>query len=288
MSIALRYAFAAAGTVIAVFTLAMCIRGYKKYGDISQAADRDYILLPCFIHIGCCILAFFRSVPGENLPSVKSFFSKPDGPEKGSFLYYCFCSSSLSLAFLIIPLIMFLISLTGEPLLILTAAAVPLLPALYMIFEIKRKIKEKDHAVLSDIPAVISKLTLLIGAGTVLREAWDITSRTSDRPLFLEMREASLRMKNGMSEEDALYRFSQRCGIREARQLASVITQNLKKGSGELSTSLRYLGGECWAEKKNRAVVEGKKAEGRLLVPLMMMFIGILLIIIVPLFSGLI
>ena len=102
------------------------------------------------------------------------------------------------------------------------------------------------------------------------------------------MREASLRMKNGMSEEDALYRFSQRCGIREARQLASVITQNLKKGSGELSTSLRYLGGECWAEKKNRAVVEGKKAEGRLLVPLMMMFIGILLIIIVPLFSGLI
>ena len=45
---------------------------------------------------------------------------------------------------------------------------------------------------------------------------------------------------------------------------------------------------ECWAEKKHRAVVKGKTAESKLMIPLMMMFIGVLIMIVVPLFTNII
>ena len=280
------YVCAGAGTLVAAVCILLSVFCSGRYDDIASAADREYVLMPGLIHIGCGFLSLFKTLPGEGIPGVKVFFSAPRGQENAFFMYYCFCASSVSLFLVLLPATLLTVSLLREPVLIPFVFILPPLPALYMAFEIRRKARERSRLIQSDIPSALSKLTLLISAGIVLRDAWETTSMTSDRPLYLEMRETSERMKNGMPEEDALYRFSQRCGIKEARQLASVLTPNLKKGSGELSASLRYLNGECWAEKKHRAAVEGKKAEGRLLLPLMIMFIGILIIIIVPLFSG--
>lgn len=65
-----------------------------------------------------------------------------------------------------------------------------------------------------------------------------------------------------------------------------ILSQNIQKGGSELTMSLRYMNEESWEEKKQRAKRKGETAGTKLMIPLMIMFVGILFMIIVPIFSN--
>ena len=93
-------------------------------------------------------------------------------------------------------------------------------------------------------------------------------------------------MNNGVSELDALHNFAQRCSVKEIRKFTSILSQNIQKGGSELTMSLRYMNEESWEEKKQRAKRKGETAGTKLMIPLIIMFVGILFMIIVPIFSN--
>ena len=119
----------------------------------------------------------------------------------------------------------------------------------------------------------------------VLREAWKRVSVTGDRVLYKEMQNTSLEIENGVMEADAYRNFADRCNVKEIRKFASLIIQNLKKGNEELAYFLKDLSDEMWEVKKNEVKQKGEKANSRLLLPMMLIFIGILLMILVPVFQ---
>jgi tight adherence protein C len=170
------------------------------------------------------------------------------------------------------------------------AAAVMCLAGLswsYFGVSADRKLKKRSAAMLRDFTEAVTKLALLTNSGMILRESWESVADTGgDSELYAEMRTAVSEMKNGTPETDALFNFGSRCLIPEIRKFASTVAQGLTKGNSELAYMLKEQSREVWSAKKHSVKRQGEKAAGKLLIPISIMFIGILIMVIVPIFSG--
>ena len=60
--------------------------------------------------------------------------------------------------------------------------------------------------------------------------------------------------------------------------------QNMKKGPAEIAYFLKDMSDEMWEEKKHLVKRKGEAANSKLLIPTAMIFIGILVMIMVPVF----
>jgi tight adherence protein C len=72
----------------------------------------------------------------------------------------------------------------------------------------------------------------------------------------------------------------------EIRKFASTLIQGLVKGNSELGYMLKVQSREVWSERCHNVRRQGEKAAGKLLIPITIMFIGILIMVIVPIFSS--
>lgn len=148
------------------------------------------------------------------------------------------------------------------------------------------KIKKKSANYLKDFPNVVSTIALLVNAGMMLREAWTEVAYSTTGDLYDQMRKVCEDMDNGMSESDALYAFSLRCATPEIKKFTSFIVQGLEKGNKDLAFSLKNQSDELWMMKKQRVLQQGDLAASRLLIPIMVMFIGILVIVMGPIMTN--
>ncbi len=171
------------------------------------------------------------------------------------------------------------------------AAAVMLLlaGAIYYYFgnASSKQIADRSEELMLDFSEIISKLALMTNAGMILREAWENVSHGGDTEIYLEMQRAVDNINNGMSEIDAYHEFGRRCMVPEIKKFCSTIIQGVSKGNSELAIMLQDQNKEIWNIKKQSVKRKGEKAATKLLFPMMIMFVGIMLMIIVPIFSNL-
>lgn len=151
----------------------------------------------------------------------------------------------------------------------------------------EQKIQKRSEEILSDFSEVISKLALLTNAGMILREAWEEIAYTRDTTLYKEMQTTVEEMNNGVAEVDAIFNFGTRCIIPEIKKFASTMIQGLIKGNSELTAMLMEQSKEMWSIKKQIIRRQGEKASSKLLIPICIIFVGILIMVIVPIFSNL-
>lgn len=149
------------------------------------------------------------------------------------------------------------------------------------------KITERSEEMLSDFSDVVSKLALLTNAGMIMREAWEEVAFTGESTLYKEMKITLNEMHNGVSDIDALFNFGYRCVIPEIKKFTSTIVQGMVKGNSELTYMLREQSKEVWNIKKQSVRRQGEKAASKLLIPIMIMFFGILIMVLVPIFTNL-
>ena len=168
----------------------------------------------------------------------------------------------------------------------LIGICVAILLVRYLEKDINDKLEERREELLLDLPQALSKMALLINSGMVMREAWTKVSQTGERALYQEMRIASGEMANGASDLEAFRNFADRCSVRAIRKVTSTLVQNLQKGNRELAYFLEEMSREMWEEKKNMVRQKGETAGTKLLIPIAMIFIGILVLIIVPIFMN--
>lgn len=149
------------------------------------------------------------------------------------------------------------------------------------------RIKMRSEVMLSDFSNVVSKLALLTNAGMIMHEAWEEVAFTGDSDIYKEMQIAVNQMNNGVSEADALYQFGSRCVVPEIKKFTSTIVQGISKGNSELVAMLQTQSKEVWALKKQNVRRQGEKASSKLMLPMMIMFVGILIMVVVPIFANL-
>lgn len=149
-----------------------------------------------------------------------------------------------------------------------------------------RKIQERSDELLHDFSEVVSKLALLTNAGSILREAWEEVAYGSEGVIYDEMKKAVVDMNNGVSETDAVHEFGNRCIIPEVKKFASTIAMGVTRGNSELVYMLQEQSKEVWQLKKQLVKRDAEKAGSKLLLPMCLMFIGVLIMIMVPIFAN--
>ncbi len=148
------------------------------------------------------------------------------------------------------------------------------------------RVRAKRDEVLNQLPAVLSKLVLLMNSGMILRDAWKMVSMRGNGMLYEEMQRVSEDIRNGHMEIEAYRSFSERCSGQEVRKFIGIILQNLSKGNDELLRYLTDLSTEMWNVKKNRIQKKADSAVQKLLFPMALVFCMVLVMIVVPMLSG--
>lgn len=151
----------------------------------------------------------------------------------------------------------------------------------------KDKIAKRSEKLLSDFSDVVSKLALLVNSGMILREAWEKAAYSKEGVIYDEMRRSIIEMQNGKAEVDALFSFGQRCMMPEIKKFSSTLIQGITKGNSDLASMLTQQSKEVWSLKKQYVHRQGELANNKLLMPMCLTFVGILIMVIVPVFSNL-
>lgn len=177
----------------------------------------------------------------------------------------------------------------GTDKLLLFGLGVVLSGVLYYYFTTQpaSKVKKRSVQFLNEFPNAVSTIALLVNSGMILREAWREVSLSDDSELYMEMRKVNEEIDNGTSEIDALYSFANRCVTPEIKKFTSFIVQGLEKGSKDLANALTNQTRELWELKKQNTLRQGELASSKLMIPLMVMFLGILIMIIGPIMTNL-
>jgi len=161
----------------------------------------------------------------------------------------------------------------------------------YAIFdELSDSVKKRRSAIIKQFPNVASKLALLVTSGMIMDRAWKETAYSRETELYQEMRITSGELDNLVSPESAYGNFINRCNTKESAKLASAIMQNLSKGNAEIGKLLKDLAREAWQERRHTAKRDAEKANSKLMIPTMLLFLAILVMLMVPVamnFSGL-
>lgn len=157
----------------------------------------------------------------------------------------------------------------------------------------KQEQKRKER-LLRQYPDMVSKMSLLLGAGMTLSGAWERIvlnyqrqlERHQTEPLevYEEMLLSYREMQDGIGELKVYERFGERCGTPQYRKLTMLIVQNLRKGSAGLTQILEKEVAEAFALRKNHAKKAGEEAGTKILLPMMLMLCIVMVIILVPAF----
>lgn len=144
-----------------------------------------------------------------------------------------------------------------------------------------------------DYPEIVSKISLLMGAGMALRMvlekmAADYGKRKRAggnlRFAYEELILTCNELNSGITERQAYENLGKRSGIKVYLRLSSLLIQNGKKGNSGMLKLLKEETEEAFREKKSAARKKGEEAGTKLLLPMMVLLAIVMVIITIPAF----
>lgn len=158
--------------------------------------------------------------------------------------------------------------------------------------EEQEKRKKRNTQLLLDYAELVFKLKVYIGAGMTAATAWGRLvadyekrleqGRIKPREVYEEMHKTMQQMQCGVPEGQAYTEFGKRCQLQPYLKLASLLEQNRKSGTKNLSSLLELEMVEAWEQRKTLARRMGEEAGTKLLFPLFLMLGIVMVIIMVP------
>lgn len=161
--------------------------------------------------------------------------------------------------------------------------------------DLYKKLEERNEQMMEDYSEIVSKLTLLIGAGMTVRGAWrkialDYKAKRDEgdnsRFAYEEMLLTIYEMDNGVEETVCYNHFSGRARVQKYVKLVSLLDQNLKLGSKTMLSTLREEARDAAETRRNLIEKKGEEAGTKLLVPMMLMLVVVVVVIMFPAFMS--
>lgn len=288
MSFTASYSMAGAGTLFALFWLFVYFKYMHSFKDVIDAIDKKKYMLGELYFIGFGIIKLFR-INIKNKKGRKKIkeIGEIYGDKYAEFYYYIVTGGGITYFATILPLGFFIGAIANDTIVCLLGVLASLLLMFYLYSDIDKNVSGRREDILNSLPQALSKFTLLINAGLIVREAWQKTAYTNSGPLYEEMQNACIEMDNGVSVRQAINHFAERCAVKEVRKFANSVNQNMEKGGGELSKTLKELTTVSWEEKRSRVKIKAAGVGTKLMFPSMIIFVGIILMVVVPMFANL-
>ena len=152
--------------------------------------------------------------------------------------------------------------------------------------EVGRIVSKRAEEIENDFLQVVSQLTLLVVAGMEVNRAWKLSGSEGRTTLYSEMKRVDIDLDNGITPLEAYGKFITRCGNKFTTRLATAISQNMSKGNAEIVNLFTKLNSESWSEYRHSSRRMAEKLQSKLFIPTMLMFVGILILVILPAAAG--
>ncbi|MBQ8823170.1 MAG: type II secretion system F family protein [Lachnospiraceae bacterium] len=158
--------------------------------------------------------------------------------------------------------------------------------------DLEKKNEERKKEMRKEYPGIVNRMALYMEAGMTIRGAFmRITGEyakgeRAKNPIALELAIAGNSLRSGVSEAVVYETFGRRTGMQEYTRFCSILSQSLKKGSVEISVRLRQEGERAMEEGLRFQKKRGEEAETKLLLPMIITMAMVMLLIMVPAFSG--
>ena len=288
--------------VIFVGNFLLCyLRSKGKYDEYMEYVDKEEYGLKDFIPLGLLkaestwtekIMPMqLKTILASHNNQVYQKVLELHGPKDVEFYYYIHSGYRLAAAILasaMAAIMGMIMSVQGDTsngaLLSVIAIAANFAVPFLVDTSLKESIEKRRRSIQMEFPEFVNKLTLLVNAGMTISKAWEkiINENTKEHILYDEMRYSLMEIKAGKPEAVAYEEFARRCRVKEVTKFVSVIVMNLKRGGSKVVPVLKAQGNECWEMRKNAARQLGEEASTKILIPLMIMFMGIVLIVSTP------
>lgn len=274
-------------TVLTVFWLILHMKYKDQFTDVLAGIDQEeYQVLELF-YIGFGFLDFIHfNFQSEKARKKIKDISEIRGRKYAKYYYYVMQGAKATYFLTLLPMVMLVAGMANEPMVLLLGAVVCVLLVWYMDETIKDKLTERREELMRDFPSMLSKMTLLINSGMIMKEAWEKVAENGNGVLYKEMLDTIAEQQMGVTELDSYANFADRCNVKEIRRFTSTLIQNLQKGNAEMTYFLKELTEEMWEFKKNEVKRRGEAANSKLLIPTAMIFIGILAMIMAPMLQS--
>lgn len=275
-------------TVIVLCWVVFALRYEEKFEEVTSSIDPGDYPFSSMFYIGFEVmeLIHFNLKSDASRKKIK-LMAEVYGKKYAEYYYYISVGGKTTYVATVVPVIFLLALLANNPQALLFGIVLAVLFVWYMNETFKDKLTARREEILAGFPQVLSKMTLLVNSGMLLRDAWNLIAKQSDTVLFQEMQLTAAQLNNGVPETVAYREFGERCGIKEVRKFSSMVVQGLEKGAAELTVFLKDMADELWMEKRNLVKQKGEQANSKLLVPTVIIFIGILFMIMAPVATGL-
>lgn len=274
--------FLSIGTVLSVVFILFLFIG-QKYDNMLEPLEGDAFPLKTIYSAGLAI---------QNLRPARLQGDAGDRLRKAATLYYSkqyseyyariawaqtisFSLLCLSMFFLLAGLIPDMAGFFG-----LLGIVTCGLSGYYFFTLTKNKVSARQAACEDEFPNAISKLALIVNSGVILHEAWEMVTAGKEGTFYDLMRDSCEDMRNGASDIEAIHKFGVLTNSDDIKKFTSALVQSIERGGGELPRFLANQSSELWAAKRQRTLQKGEKAASALLMPIALMFAGVMLIVI--------
>lgn len=280
-------------TLLIAVWLFLFLRYSKKYSKIIDSIDGKVFTMKDLYFIGLGMIDIYEHSTRKKITTSDKAITQSKklaevfGRDNGELYYYITVAAKISLILTFLPIGLMVGCMLKSALGFFAGLLLAIVFPYGVQSGINSAIANKKDAILAEFPKMVSKLTLLVNAGMLLRRAWDEVAESNEEDaLYAEMRTASQDILEGMTIEAAMDEFATRCGLKEIRKFSSIYVQAVKRGAGESIDSMKIMADEAWEQKKQLSKQKGELAAQKLLVPNMIMFLGIMLDVVGPMVAA--
>lgn len=278
-------------SVLAGLSFLILLLASKEFNEYIEPLDKKEFMLPEIYGVGFMITKLLKiEYKTREANQIRENAAILYGERYADYYLRVLYAQRISIVYLCFALACSLSAMaSGTDKFLLLGLAVVMCAVLYYYFGKlpASKVKKRSERFMDEFPNAVSTIALLVNSGMILRDAWREVSLSEDSELYMEMRRVNEEIDNGISEVDALYRFAARCVTPDIKKFTSFIVQGLEKGSKDLADALRNQTNELWELKKQNTLKRGELASSKLMIPLMIMFVGVLIMIMGPILTNL-
>lgn len=271
------------GTALSMIFIAFMKKG-QKYNYMTELLSGDDFPFPSIYCVGLAMqdVAIFRA-PEKLAAYIRNNAKLMYTQKYAEYYYRIVWAQALSMGMLCCAVLMLLAGMIPDMTLILFLMALitAVLPGYVFINNLAEKISTRRDESARAFPDAISKLALIVNSGVIMHEAWALVAYGNTGVFYELMQQSCKEMENGKSDVDAILSFGYQTDSDEIKKFTSMLAQSIERGGGELPFFLNNQSRELWAHHRQAMLQKGEQAASALLMPIALMFVGVMLLVIV-------
>ena len=285
----MKIVFLAIGTILLITFIILLFKG-AKYDEMLEYLDDDTFPFKSIYSVGLALqeskVGRLKGRIGENLRRQATLMYSGQFSE-----YYARIIWGQMLTFGLITIVCtFLVAGCMEESSSFSVLAVGIVLAVFFMYyfynDTQKKLEERRRECENAFPDAITKLALIVNSGVILHDAWKIVAYGNEGIFYEMMQQSCLSIDNGKADVEAIYELGILTDSEPIKKFTSALIQSIERGGMDLPQFLMNQTTEHWNLYKQQKLQDGEKAAGALLVPVVLMFAGILLIVLAAALSS--